>query len=420
MANASHREVMRFSTAMALTMALALSGLPANAQSRPGDIGSPNFGGPSSTAGQLSSDREAGVSGLNRWSDFKESLSRSAGLTFGGDVNLMGQSASAGPGQRNAAGTVVRIYGTWSPTDRAVSDAGALHFKIETRNRLGDEIPPQSLGPELGYAGLTSVGFSDAGLILTNLFWQKSFDNNRFAVVAGVVDVTDYLDVYGLVSPWTGFSNLAFSTNPTIPAPDQGLGLAARWRISDHFYALAGIADANGEPDDPIGSVENLLDTGETFKHVEVGWYDTWDTRYSDNMLVSAWEIDDRGAASVEGGWGLAASVSRTLAEKWTPFLRAGYADGGAALLSRSVSAGTGYSLFEGRDTLGVGLNWGRAPDSGENVADRDQYSAEAFYRFEPVPGIQITPDLQYIVNPAYAPDHDTIWVGGLRVRLVF
>ncbi len=377
------------------------------------------FGGPSSTSGQLRSDL-AQTNSEHGWASFKHSLNASTGLTFGGDINVMGQSSDAGSTNLTAAGTVLRLYGTWVVTGRDSNDQGALHFKVEIRDSLGGHIPPQDLGPTLGYAGLTSVGFSDAGLILTNLFWQQSFHNDRLALVAGIVDVTDYLDVYGLVSPWTGFSNLSFSTNPTIPAPNQGLGLAMRWRIADNFYLLTGIADANARPNDPAGSISDLFDTGETFKHIEVGWYETWDTRFSDNLHLSLWQIDDRDAAGIEGGWGAVFSASRTIADRWQPFLRAGYADGGGALLGKSVSVGTGYSLFDGRDQLGLGVSWGRAPEDGESSADRDQYSAEAFYRFQPAPNLQITPDLQYLVNPAYAPGLENAWVAGLRVRISF
>ena len=52
--------------------------------------------------------------------------------------------------------------------------------------------------------------------------------DNRLAFVGGIVDVTDYLDVYGLVNPWTDFNNYAFTTNPTIPAPDQGWTTSTR------------------------------------------------------------------------------------------------------------------------------------------------------------------------------------------------
>lgn len=147
---------------------------------------------------------------------------------------------------------------------------------------------------------------------------------------------------------------------------------------------MAGLADANGQPGDPVGSIKSLFDTGETFKHVEIGWYDTWENRFRDNFHLSAWQIDARSAAGVDSGWGVAVSGSPTLAERWTPFFRAGYADGGGGPVERSVSVGTGYTLFGARDQLGVGLNWGRAPQ-GTNVGQpRDQYTTDVFYRYQP------------------------------------
>jgi len=46
-----------------------------------------------------------------------------------------------------------------------------------------------------------------------------------------------------------------------------------------------------------------------------------------------------------------------------------------------------------------------------------DQYTAELFYRWQVSKAIAVTPDLQYIKNPALNPEADSIWVFGLRVR---
>ena len=82
-------------------------------------------------------------------------------------------------------------------------------------------------------------GAQSLNLSISNLL------NNGLAFVGGIVDVTDYRDVYGLVNPWTDFNNFAFTTNPTIPAPDQGLGAAVRFSTAENFYIVAGMADAN-------------------------------------------------------------------------------------------------------------------------------------------------------------------------------
>jgi carbohydrate-selective porin OprB len=54
------------------------------------------------------------------------------------------------------------------------------------------------------------------------------------------------------------------------------------------------------------------------------------------------------------------------------------------------------------------------------NRHDDDQHTLEAFYRIQVWKEIAVTPDIQYIRNPALNPNDDTLWVFGLRVRLAF
>lgn len=272
----------------------------------------------------------------------------------------------------------------------------------------------------MGYAGLTSVAQSDAGWILSNLYWQQAFDGNAVSFVAGIVDPTDYVDVFSLGTPGRIFNNISFSTNPTIPAPNQGLGAAVRVRFGGNCFGFAGISDANGMQIDPAAAVDNLFDTGETFKHAAVGWLGSWDTRFDDNIQLTAWQIDDRVAAGTDGGWGAAFSANKKFDSGLAPFFKAGYADGGGALVDRSVSLGTGYDMFAGRDLVAVGLNWGRAPKSATLTDPQDQFTAELFYRYQLFSNLQITPSLQLIGNQAFDPTQGAIAVVSLRARLTF
>ncbi len=389
-----------------------------------------HFGGPASVGAQLKSDHERkatpywfeGLSGnVKPYYDFKTKVNDKYGLAFGADYNALYQGASESLGEDDAAGGVIRFYGTWTLRGRGSKDTGALTFKIENRHRLGGGIAPQQLAEEVGYAGLTAITFSDAGSILTNLYWQQSFNDNSVAFAAGIVDVTDYVDVYGLVSPWTNFNNLAFSTDPTIPAPDQGLGAAVRGTFGGNYYVLAGLADTNGDPSDPGEAFDSFFDTAEYFKHVEAGWFSSWDNRFSDNVHLTAWQADAREAAQVPEGWGAALSFSRKFDNRWLPFLRLGYTDGGGgSLLERSLSAGFGYFRKDRSDVLGVGLNWGRPSEGTFGPGLDDQFTAELFYRVQLFQHMTITPDIQLLVDPALNPEEDTVWVFGLRARVSF
>ena len=410
----------------------AVWALPAAAQSpKPktapaaGDASS-QFGGSNSVDGTLDKDRKSEAMvpfeerNIQDYFDFKRQVEEQYGLAFGFDYNALFQSATESPGEDTAAGGVLRLFGQWTLTGRGSNNTGTLVYKVENRHRLGTDIAPQDLGFETGYAGLTAVPFSDIGWALTNLYWNQHFMENRVAFVAGVVDSTDYVDVYGLVNPWTDFSNLAFSTDPTIPAPNQGLGAAARVMVTDNYYVLAGIADANGDPTDPGNAFNSFFDDAEFFTHLEVGWAASIEKGFSDNIHLTAWHVDKRKQANTPDGWGLAFSFSRLFAEKWEPFVRAGFADDGGALWEKSVSAGLGYYTRKNSDLIGLGLNWSRPSSDTFGPGLDDQYTAEVFYRLQILKTLTLTPDVQFLFDPAFNPDEDLIAIFGLRGRISF
>ncbi len=297
-----------------------------------------------------------------------------------------------------------------------------LIFKVENRHRFFSDIAPSSLAQKIGYSGLTGLTYSDAGSILTNLYWQQSFRSNKFAFIAGVVDTTDYVDIYALVNPWTDFSNYVFSTDPTIAVPNQGLGAAVRFNLSENYYLTAGLADANGDPTDPMYSFDTFFGDREYFKHVELGWARSWEKRFTDNIHLTAWHVDARKDAGLSSGQGLAFSFSSMINKYWLPFLRLGYSDGGGGVFyDRTFSTGFGYRpKSRSDDTLGIGLSWARPSAETYGASLNDQYTAELYYRYQVTQLFSITPDIQYLVDPALDPDEGNVLVVGLRGRLSF
>lgn len=347
---------------------------------------------------------------LQPWFGFKAGLHRDHALSLGADYQMLFQTVSDSLGEEEAGGGILRAYGSWTLAGRESGNTGSLVFKIEQRHRIGSDVPPQELGFEAGALSVTGTMFSDYDFGLTNLYWQQKFLDGRIGFVAGQVDVTDYLDVYGLINPLTAFQNLSFSTNPTIAAPGQGLGAAAGAFITDNFYGMLGFADANGDPTEPGFDV---FDDGELFEHIEIGWVSSYERRHLDNMHITAWHVDERTAAGVPEDWGLTFSASWFAQNKWVPFLRGGWSDGDAALMSRSLGAGFGY-LASNNGLFGVGLSWERP---GASFLD-DQYTAELFYRLQLSQNFALTPDVQIIADPALNPNEDMIFLFGLRARL--
>jgi len=342
----------------------------------------------------------------------KQQLQEKTGLAIGVDniTQYLGTDSDKKPS--DAASNVFRTYGTWSLVGRNTPNDGALIFKIENRSAIGGHISTQALGPSLGYAGFFSSAYSDAGWILSNFYWRQHFMDGRGSFVIGQVDVTDYVDVNSLASPWTAFSNLLFEQQPTLAAPSQGLGAALLWRFDDHWAVLGGFADANGDPSDPGKKAEEFFERAETFKHIAVGWSPVWSKRTDQMIQMTFWQQDERKEAGIEDGTGVSLTASSQI-DEWKPFFRAGYADGAGTALDRAVSGGFGYDIRGGKDLAGLAAGWGRAPGNS-----RDQFTIEGFYRIGLTDFLQLSPEIQYIVNPANDSTVDDIFVFGARLRV--
>ncbi len=377
--------------------------------------------GPASVTGQLNSDAnlQKHSSGFKGYFDWKDGLKNKSNFSYGIDYFSIYQYATGGlpNNEQDAANGVFRVFGSWSPVGVKSGNQGSLIFKVENRHNYGALQATQDLGFNVGYNGLVAVPFKDMGWGLTNFYWQQQLLNNRLSFLVGILDPADYTNVYGLVDPWNDFFNLTFSTGTTIPLPNQGPGLAVRGLITDNIYVLAGFESANGDPADPLWSLDDFFSNNEYFYHAEAGWIGDYGNRFSDNIHLTYWYSAMREAAMVPEGWGLAFSFNR-MYDKWTPFFRAAYSDGGGALCTQSIDVGVGYKINP-KSRAGIGLSWGRPQGASENNL-RDQITAEIYYRLHLWRVLTITPDIQLLMNPALNPAEDFIAVFGIRGRIAF
>ena len=374
------------------------------------DAGSPvtSFGGPDAVPNQLERDESA-------WTQFQKELA-SKGIKFSLDYSAVGLKSSdalAGADDEAASG-MLRFYGSWDLVGRGSGNLGSLVWKGEHRHKYTDT-EPKFLLFETGTSGLITPPFSDEGARLTNLYWRQRFNEGRSSVVAGLLDVTDYLDVYALASPWTGFMNFAFSTGSnTIALPgDATLGAAGATMIGENYFVIGGIADMNSEPTDPLETFDSFFNDNKYFSSVEFGWTDSHEQIYTDNIHLTLWHADESEVQGTDDGWGVNISASRLLG-KWLPFVRGGYSEDAGTLFEKSISGGVGYLGLGGvGSTIGLAANWGDV-EGGD-----DQWTSEVYYFWPVVPWFEVTFNLQWISEPAFNEKDDSITVAGLRMRLV-
>jgi len=405
---------------MILLMTAFLCARSGDAQeSGPAHSQGPSFGGPNAVENQLRSDGEIDrPTVFESWFEWKDGLTEKHGFSFSVDYSAAFLGANESPGDDRASSGMVRFFGSWDLVGRGTKNTGAFVWKVEHRHSYTD-VAPSGFGFNLGYVGLIEPPFSDQGTRLTNLYWRQRLAGGRVTLLGGFLDATDYVDVYALASPWTGFLNFAFSTGTTTLAVpnDAAFGIAAGAMLTDNLFLIGSVSDLNADPTDPGETVDSFFSDHEYFKSVEIGWTTAQDRIYLDNVHLTLWHADERVEAAQPSGWGANLSWTTYLAGKWLPFVRAGYADDGGSLTQRSVSVGFGYQPNPGKNLLGVGLNWGQPNEDTWGTGLRDQYTAEIFYRWQISKAIAVTPDLQYIKNPALNADADSIWVFGVRVR---
>ena len=347
--------------------------------------------------------------------DAKETLMEEHGLSFSLDYSALGMAVTDSVGPDNAASGIVRFFGSWSLLNRGEKDSGSFIWKLEHRHRY-TETPPGSLGLASGYAGIFEPPFSDQQLRLTNMYWKQYFFEGKATAVGGFLDMTDFVDVYLLASPWTGFNNFVFSTgSAAMDLPnDAGLGAAAGGMISEEFYIQGGFSDPTADPTDPFN---NIYQDGAFFKYLEFGWTPKLGQIYFENAHLTLWHMGERDNGTPDG-WGFNLSYQTWIDEKWLPFVRFGYADDSGSLLQKSFSMGVGYQPVPMRGVIGLGLNWGEPNEASFGKVD-DQFTGELFWRYQLTKQFAVTPSVQYINNPALNSDSNNMWAFGIRARFV-
>jgi len=350
--------------------------------------------------------------------EFKKDLKENTGFEFGIDYSSVYLKASESLGEDNASSGMVRFYGSWELVNKDEANSGAFIYKVEHRHTYS-RIPPKDLGFEMGYVGLEVPAFSDDGFRMTNFYWRQRLFNDKVSIAVGLLDATDYVDVYTLASPWTGFMNFAFSTgSETIYIPnDAALGFGIGVYITDQLYTIASISDAGSDPTKPFKSFETFFSNHDYFKSVELGYVTSKARFFMDNIHITYWHSDGSDVTASLPGWGIAFSATHKLNEKWFPFIRGGFAHDGGTLLQKSITAGLSFDTFKS-NLLGFGIGWGEPNETTFASGLNNQITTELFYRIQVSQHIVFTPDLQFLINPALNPNNSSIFLWGIRGRI--
>jgi hypothetical protein len=348
------------------------------------------------------------------WRETNDKLEEGIGLRFEIAYTLSFQAATSGPGDRSGAEGDLDLFGAWRLVgDHDGPDVGTLNLNAQHIHDFG-ETAPANLSDDIGAAWATSDGIgSNESFPVVQLYYEQRLLDDRILVSLGKIDTTNYVGTNRFADDTLFFMNRAFSSNPAINYPGNGLGAVIACAISEEFYLGACIADANGVETqsgfDSIGAGDFFLaaEAGLTLKIGDLG---------EGNYRLTVWHSDNASEVDLPEDYGVALSIDQEVGGGLVPFFKYAWSDGEATGVRNIVAGGIGLEGPFGRedDVLGAALSWGESTDAslGEQVV------AEVFYRLQLAANIQWTLGGQAVFDALDSDSGEGETVGILEVRL--
>ena len=316
-------------------------------------------------------------------------------------------------------------------------------FFMGVEGSWSDGLDASSIG---SFFGVNDDAGGDEAVMLSEAWYEQRWLDGRVLLRVGKVDLTGTVLCHNCPVAFDGsmyandetaqFLNGALVNNPTIPFPDNGLGAMLYTEPLDGFYMSAGAADAQGDaretgfrtafhgPDHFFGIFEmgvagRLCGMDGAYR---VGfWYDprpkerlTGGTKRDDMGLYLSCDqmVFKEVADDPEDTQGLGL------------FARWGYAHSDVAEITHFWSAGGQYQgMLPGRDddVLGVGVAQGRLSGHARSAGrDAHETAVEVYYNAKVCGWLNITGDVQYVLNPGADRAVGDAVVIGIRAQMNF
>ncbi|NLX14071.1 MAG: carbohydrate porin [Phycisphaerales bacterium] len=323
-------------------------------------------------------------------------------------------------------------------------DGGVVYAYAESG--WGNEIGADRVG---SYFPVNADAIGDRAIRLIELWYEQTFFNKKARMRVGKLDLTVDFDANAYAYDETSqFMNAALVNAGNIPFPDYGLGAQFIVNPTDWLYLGLAAADAHANGDQ-TGLNTTFHGPADFFGVFEFGFLPVWQTpwgRLPGGYRFGIWYdpqskeqfFDDRGgrrkrAPTRRDDIGFYTSLDQ-MVYKEVPsddldqqglglFFRYSYAHEDVNEIEHFWSLGAQYrGLIPTRDDdiLGFGFAQGIISDQRHTYLGGDRESVyEVYYRIEVFPWLQISPDVQYIVNPGAAGGRNAL-VAGCRIQMGF
>jgi len=367
-----------------------------------------------------------------------------------GVTNIYQQNISGGISTHRKAGRFSGSYDVKSTIDTEK----LAHFKGGSLYIHGEGVWSKTQGIDLpavgSFFGVNGDARERRSLDITELWYQQQMLDDKLSVRFGKFDMTGGFEHHNCPVSFdcssyandetSQFLNNALINNPTIPFPDYGLGAAIYYAMSECLYVSAAAADAQADIKET--GFNTAFHKEDYFLYIfETGWTPVFNS--SNGPLQGAYRAglwydpQPKANSDAEKNYrddvGAYLTLDQLLVKENTPpqdsqglgaFARYGCAQSKTNDLVNFWSIGCQYQgLFDGRDddVLAAGFAQGFFSNAASSTYTEDYEAVvEIYYNAAVTKYLNISPSVQYIINPGGDKTNRDALVLGLRAQLTF
>lgn len=262
--------------------------------------------------------------------------------------------------------------------------------------------------------------FPDYQNTFAQLTYTQAFPGNRFLMTVGQYPFYNFDGNQYLANQQQNFNSYVFTQNGSSTYPIAGLGAYAQVNATNTIQFAAGFQNAANITGETL-STQGFGDGG-------FAWfgYAQWTPKFrglgASQYSLTYYQVPTVPLQPHTSGWSL--NAVQNLDATWAVFARANRAYDYVTPIQGSYALGGAMNNPLGRsatDQIGLAFGYSDAASPPTNPAGaRSEKIVEAYWNWTFFGGLLLTPDVQYILDPALAPNRDSVWALSLRATLMF
>jgi porin len=294
-------------------------------------------------------------------------------------------------------------------------DQGTINLLLRSGTNIGQSQQwdlSDTLGSVLGTNSLQGGG-AQRPLMINLLYLKQTWDEQKVALYIGKLHPNQHIGL----SPVNNDESSQFLGGPFDGDPAQNKlgtyapGIALELGPPNGFYAHLLATDAKANP---WNGVQTLFD-GRYYEAFEGGWKRGTQREGGRDIRAAVYHQNPPGLGH---GHGVGVGADWEFANHWMPFGRLGLDTRTGTAVKQVDSIGLAHTLPFGRrgDLFGAASTWTRLSKAGS----RREELTEVFYRLKVADSLELSPDVEWLREPALTTKINSTIVLGARLKVIF